>query len=215
MTVKIRSGCASGDEAGRRLAPRLVAAGAAAICLHPRSAGQLYRGPADHAVTLALAGELPVPVIASGDIAAVGHRRRGPTAPRAPGCSTAAWPPSWWRAPRWGGPWVFAELLEGEGAPPLDERRRALALFVDEAGPTWARAPSATCAASGRAFGAAARSTQTSPPASWRPPISRLFCGSYGQNERRPPGAPASGHDRRKPYNTLLSGPAVAAARSS
>jgi len=27
---------------------------------------------------------------------------------------------------------VFAELLQGEGAPPLAERRRALALFVDD-----------------------------------------------------------------------------------
>ena len=32
-----------------------------------------------------------------------------------------------------GRPWVFGELLAGEGAPPLDERRRALALFADEA----------------------------------------------------------------------------------
>ena len=69
-----------GDEAGRRLAPRLVAAGAAAVCLHPRYGGQLYRGLADHEVTLALAAELPVPVIASGDIAAVGADGRS-TAP--------------------------------------------------------------------------------------------------------------------------------------
>ena len=72
VTVKIRAGVRAGDEAGRRLAPRLVAAGAAAICIHPRTASQLYRGPADHALTLALAGELPAPVIASGDIAAAG-----------------------------------------------------------------------------------------------------------------------------------------------
>src|SRR5665648_1038224 len=51
VTVKIRSGLREGDEAGRRTAPRLVAA-----------------GPADHAVTFALAAELPVPVIATGDV---------------------------------------------------------------------------------------------------------------------------------------------------
>ena len=68
MTVKIRTGLREGDEAGRRLAPRLVAAGAAAVCIHPRTAAQLYRGRADHAVTAALAAELPVPVIASGDV---------------------------------------------------------------------------------------------------------------------------------------------------
>ena len=68
VTVKIRSGLRDGDELGRRAAPRLVAAGAAAVCIHPRTAAQLYRGRADHAVTRALAAELPVPVIASGDV---------------------------------------------------------------------------------------------------------------------------------------------------
>ena len=38
VTVKIRSGLREGDEAGRRTAPRLVAAGAAAVCIHPRTA---------------------------------------------------------------------------------------------------------------------------------------------------------------------------------
>ena len=61
-------GAAHGDELGRRAAPRLVEAGAAAICIHPRTAAQLYRGRADHAVTFALAAELAVPVIASGDV---------------------------------------------------------------------------------------------------------------------------------------------------
>src|SRR5674536_11018 len=68
VTVKIRSGLRAGDEAGRRAAPRLAAAGAAAVCIHPRTASQMYRGRADHAVTFALAAELPVPVIASGDV---------------------------------------------------------------------------------------------------------------------------------------------------
>ena len=68
VTVKIRAGLREGDELGRRTAPRLVAAGAAAVCIHPRTAAQLYRGHADHAVTFALAAELPVPVVASGDV---------------------------------------------------------------------------------------------------------------------------------------------------
>ena len=68
VTVKIRAGLREGDELGRRTAPRLVAAGAAAVCIHPRTAAQLYRGRADHAVTFALAAELPVPVVASGDV---------------------------------------------------------------------------------------------------------------------------------------------------
>ncbi len=68
VTVKIRAGLREGDGLGRRTAPRLVAAGAAAVCIHPRTAAQLYRGRADHAVTFALAAELPVPVVASGDV---------------------------------------------------------------------------------------------------------------------------------------------------
>ena len=36
VTVKMRAGLRMGDEAGRRMAPRLVAAGAAAVCIHPR-----------------------------------------------------------------------------------------------------------------------------------------------------------------------------------
>ena len=51
VTVKIRAGLRQGDEAWRDVAPSLVAAGAAAICIHPRTAAQLYRGRADHTVT--------------------------------------------------------------------------------------------------------------------------------------------------------------------
>jgi len=68
VTVKIRSGLREGDGLGLGVAPRLVAAGAAAVCIHPRSAAQLYRGRADHSVTFALAAGSPVPVIASGDV---------------------------------------------------------------------------------------------------------------------------------------------------
>jgi tRNA-dihydrouridine synthase B len=132
VTVKIRSGVHDGDEAGRRLAPRLVAVGAAAVCLHPRSAAQLYRGRADHAVTLALAAELPVPVIASGDVAVVGADDRPDRELSARLLSGGVAAVMVARAAL-GRPWVFAELLDGEGAPPLDERRRALARFVDEA----------------------------------------------------------------------------------
>jgi len=132
VTVKIRAGVRAGDQAGSLLAPRLVAAGAAAICIHPRYASQLYKGPADHAVTLALARELPVPVIASGDIGAVGSDGRPDRAAVARLLDGGVAAVMVARAAL-GRPWVFAELLEGEGAPPLVERRRALALFVDGA----------------------------------------------------------------------------------
>jgi nifR3 family TIM-barrel protein len=114
VTVKIRSGLRDGDEAGRRLAPRLVAAGAAAVCLHPRSAAQLYRGRADHAVTLSLAAELPVPVIASGDVAVVGADDRPDRELIARLLAGGVAAVMVARAAL-GRPWVFAELLEGQG----------------------------------------------------------------------------------------------------
>jgi tRNA-dihydrouridine synthase B len=116
VTVKIRSGLRGGD----------------AVCLHPRSAAQLYRGQADHAVTLALAAELPVPVIASGDIAVVGADER-PDRELAARLLAGGVAAVMVARAALGRPWVFAELLSGEGAPPLDERRRALARFADEA----------------------------------------------------------------------------------
>ena len=115
VTVKIRAGLREGDELGRRAAPRLVAAGAAAVCIHPRTASQLYRGRADHAVPFALAADLPVPVIASGDVdgraAALALLDGGAAAVmlarHALGC-----------------PWLFAEIL-GDAPPPSREARLA------------------------------------------------------------------------------------------
>jgi tRNA-dihydrouridine synthase B len=121
VTVKIRSGLREGDELGRRTAPRLVAAGAAAVCIHPRTAGQLYRGQADHAVTFALAAELPVPVIASGDVdgraAALALLDGGAAAVMLARHAL-------------GRPWLFTEILDGAPPPALDERLTELRLFA-------------------------------------------------------------------------------------
>jgi nifR3 family TIM-barrel protein len=123
VTVKIRAGLRDGDELGRRVAPRLVAAGAAAICIHPRSAAQLYRGRADHAVTLALAAELPVPVIASGDMdgraAALSLLEGGVAAVMLARHAL-------------GRPWLFAEILDDSPPPPPDDRLAELRLFADD-----------------------------------------------------------------------------------
>jgi len=120
VTVKIRSGLREGDELGRLAAPRLVAAGAAALCIHPRTAAQLYRGRADHAVTFALAAELPVPVVASGDVdgrAAVLSLLDGGAA--AVMLARHAL----------GAPWLFAEVL-GSSPPGDAERLAELRRFV-------------------------------------------------------------------------------------
>jgi nifR3 family TIM-barrel protein len=137
VTVKIRAGLRAGDEAGRRLAPRLVAGGAAAITIHPRTAAQLYRGQADHTITLALARELEVPVIASGDIAATlpdGTVDRGLCAGLRDGGVAAV---AVARAAL-GRPWVFRELLTGDPPPPptvrLAELKRFVAEVVDDRG---------------------------------------------------------------------------------
>ena len=123
VTVKVRSGLREGDEAGRRLAPRLVAAGAAAVCIHPRTAAQLYRGRADHRVTAALAAELPVPVIASGDVdgraAALALRQSGAAAVMLARHAV-------------GRPWLFHEVLDGAPPPDPAERFKEVRRFADE-----------------------------------------------------------------------------------
>ena len=124
VTVKIRAGLREGDEAGRRAAPRLVAAGAAAVCIHPRTASQLYRGRADHTVTFALAAELPVPVVASGDVdgraAALALLEGGAAAVMLARHAL-------------GSPWLFAEILDDVPPPPFEARLAELRRFVDEA----------------------------------------------------------------------------------
>ena len=122
VTVKLRSGLREGDEAGRRLAPRLVAAGAAAVCVHPRTAAQLYRGRADHDVTAALAAELPVPVFASGDVdgraAALALLERGAAAVMLARHAVGA-------------PWLFREVLSGRPTS-ADERFEGVCRFADD-----------------------------------------------------------------------------------
>ncbi|MCX6373007.1 MAG: tRNA-dihydrouridine synthase family protein [Actinobacteria bacterium] len=124
VTVKIRSGLREGDEAGRRTAPRLVAAGAAAVCIHPRTASQMYRGRADHAVTFALAAELPVPVIASGDVdgraAALALLEGGAAAVMLARHAV-------------GHPWLFAEILCNAEPPSHEARLAEVRRFTGEA----------------------------------------------------------------------------------
>jgi tRNA-dihydrouridine synthase B len=128
VTVKIRAGLRAGDDLGPALAPRLVEAGAAAVCIHPRTAAQLYRGLADHAVTFALAAALPVPVVASGDVdgrdAALRLLDGGAAAVMLARGAVGA-------------PWLFAQALgagEPTAAEKLEEVRRFAAEAFDELG---------------------------------------------------------------------------------
>jgi nifR3 family TIM-barrel protein len=128
VTVKIRSGLREDDGLARAAAPRLVEAGAAAVTVHPRTAAQLYRGHADHALTFALAAELPVPVIASGDVdgreTVLGLLAGGAAAVMLARGAVGA-------------PWLFAQVLgaaEPGHAAKLDEVRRFAAEALEELG---------------------------------------------------------------------------------
>lgn len=68
VTVKFRSGwsdpCVNALEFGRAM----EAAGASAVCLHPRTRGQLYRGRADRDLIGRLVESVNIPVFGSGDV---------------------------------------------------------------------------------------------------------------------------------------------------
>src|SRR2546430_10691027 len=78
VSVKMRRGLDNGSRQCLDLGPRLVDAGAASLTLHPRSAKQMYTGPADHSLTAEPGALLPIPVVASGDI---DSRSRAPSVP--------------------------------------------------------------------------------------------------------------------------------------
>src|SRR5438477_9067498 len=119
VTVKMRRGLADGSRACLDVGPRLVAAGAQSLTLHPRSARQMYTGTADHSLTAELVSLVPVPVIASGDITS---RARA----RAVLATTGAAAVMVGRAAQ-GNPWVLREMVgdareparEGGGAGPV------------------------------------------------------------------------------------------------
>ncbi len=126
VTVKLRRGVANGSRACLELGPRLVAAGAASIALHPRSAQQMYTGTADHALTAELVSLVDVPVVASGDVTS---RARA----QAVLATTGAEAVMVGRGAQ-GNPWALREIVDGDRVPPTREEVVAeLVLFVREA----------------------------------------------------------------------------------
>lgn len=125
VSVKMRRGLEDGSRACLDLGPRLVAAGAASLTLHPRSARQMYTGEADHRLTAELVERVDVPVVASGDVTS--H-----AGARAVLATTGAAAVMVGRAAQ-GNPWAVSEILEGRGAEPSrDEIVAELLLFVRE-----------------------------------------------------------------------------------
>jgi len=115
VTVKLRSGLQPGDGLAVRLAPRLEAAGVKALGLHPRAAGQYYRGVADHTVTAAVTRVTDLPVMASGDITTVEAALSVFETTGAAAVMVARGAA--------GDPWLVGALLSGRSAPrpPLSE----------------------------------------------------------------------------------------------
>jgi tRNA-dihydrouridine synthase B len=126
VTVKLRRGMRNGSRDCLSLGPRLVAAGAAALTLHPRSAQQMYTGAADHALTAELAARVDVPVVASGDI-----RSRADARAVLEGTGVTAVMVG--RAAQ-GNPWALEEIVDGVIPEPTREEIVAeLVLFLREA----------------------------------------------------------------------------------
>lgn len=124
VTVKLRSGIEPGSRTCIELGPRLVAAGAQALVLHPRSQRQMYGGSADHSLTVELASLVEVPVVASGDIRS-GEQARTLIASGAAAVMIG-------RAAQ-GNPWLLSEILSGEEKEPApDEVAAELIHFVRE-----------------------------------------------------------------------------------
>ncbi len=112
LTVKLRS--FAGHDEGRLLAfaRRLVDAGVAGICLHPRSGADGFKRPARWQEIGLLAAELPVPVIGNGDVFSVADARR---LVHSTGCAAVMLGRGALIRP-----WLFAEIATGrpwQGSP--------------------------------------------------------------------------------------------------
>jgi nifR3 family TIM-barrel protein len=109
VTVKMRRGLTPSSARPVETARRFEAAGAAALCVHPRAAAEEYGGTADHRITAEVVAAVSVPVIASGDITTAQDARR---VMEQTGCAAVAVG----RAAL-GNPWVFGEILRGGAGP--------------------------------------------------------------------------------------------------
>jgi tRNA-dihydrouridine synthase B len=125
VSVKMRRGLENGSRACLTVGPQLVAAGAATLTLHPRSARQMYTGEADHSLTAELVELVDVPVIASGDVTSRGRAQ-------AVLATTGAAAVMVGRAAQ-GNPWSLREIVDGGATEPSREEVAAeLIVFVRE-----------------------------------------------------------------------------------
>lgn len=121
VTVKLRLGYDRDDL--EEIVPGLVAAGAAAICLHARTTKQGFAGQADWGAIARLKSWCPVPVIGNGDVASDKDAVR---MLRQTGCDAVMIGRG-----ALGDPWIFAraaERLAGREPRPVSIAERRLAL---------------------------------------------------------------------------------------
>ena len=109
VTVKMRRGLTPSTAVPVETARRLEAAGAAALCVHPRAAAEEYEGRADHRITAEVVEAVSIPVIASGDVSTPEGARR---VLEDAGCAAVAVG----RAAL-GYPWAFGDMLRGVARP--------------------------------------------------------------------------------------------------
>ncbi len=125
VSVKMRRGVEDGSRACLEVGPRLVAAGAATLTLHPRSARQMYTGYADHSLTAELVELVDVPVIASGDVTS--HAKAQSVL-----AATGAAAVMIGRGAQ-GNPWAIREIVFGDAEQPSREEVAAeLIVFIRE-----------------------------------------------------------------------------------
>src|SRR2546425_689324 len=124
VSVKMRRGVENGSRTCLDVGPKLVAAGASSLTLHPRSAKQMYTGTADHSLTAELVSLVDVPVIASGDVAS---RAKAQSVLATTGAAAVMVG----RAAQ-GNPWVLREIMGGDDNPSREEVVAELILFIRE-----------------------------------------------------------------------------------
>ena len=104
VTVKIRSGWDNNHINCTAAARATAQAGARAVCIHPRTREQMYRGKADHQLTAAVKAAVDIPVFASGDIYHPGDVIR---VMRETKCDAVAIARG-----AFGRPWLFAQIYQ-------------------------------------------------------------------------------------------------------
>lgn len=121
--VKLRTGWQDRGQGAASIARRCQRAGAAVIAVHPRWAGQRFRGSADWSVIAKVKDTVAIPVIGNGDIRGAADAAR---MIEETGCDAVMIGRS-----ALGNPWIFREVaagLRGEPIPPSPSVAERLAL---------------------------------------------------------------------------------------